>query len=86
MGVRLSPRECAVLDWPRGITPPARAGCLILTMDIRNSSLATTGIVHGENTHRCGNACGSPGSASSVWFPDLRRDESFIYMDIMVKF
>ncbi len=28
-------------------------------------------------------ACGSPGG---VWFPDLRRDESFIDMDIMVKF
>jgi hypothetical protein len=29
-------------------------------------------------------ACG--GGASSVWFPDLRRDESFIDMSIMVKF
>jgi hypothetical protein len=31
-------------------------------------------------------ACGSPGSTSSVWFPDLRRDEQFIDMAIMVKF
>jgi hypothetical protein len=29
-------------------------------------------------------ACG--GGASSVWFPDLRRDEQFIDMAIMVKF
>ncbi len=29
-------------------------------------------------------ACG--GGASSVWFPDLRRDEQFIDIDIMVKF
>jgi hypothetical protein len=29
-------------------------------------------------------ACGAQGS--SVWFPDLRRDESFIDMDILVKF
>jgi hypothetical protein len=29
-------------------------------------------------------ACG--GGASSVWFPDLRRDESFIDLSIMVKF
>jgi hypothetical protein len=29
-------------------------------------------------------ACG--GGLSSVWFPDLRRDESFIDMSIMVKF
>jgi hypothetical protein len=29
-------------------------------------------------------ACG--GGLSSIWFPDLRRDESFIDMDILVKF
>jgi hypothetical protein len=29
-------------------------------------------------------ACG--GGAGSVWFPDLRRDESFIDMSIMIKF
>jgi hypothetical protein len=31
-------------------------------------------------------ACGSPGSTSGVWFPDLRRDEQFIDMAILVKF
>jgi len=31
-------------------------------------------------------ACGTPGSTSGVWFPDLRRDESFIDLSIMVKF
>ena len=31
-------------------------------------------------------ACGTPGSTSGVFFPDLRRDESFIDMSIMVKF
>jgi hypothetical protein len=31
-------------------------------------------------------ACGSPGSTSSVWFPDLRKDESLVDIDIMVKF
>ncbi|MFZ0952709.1 MAG: hypothetical protein WAN17_10620, partial [Candidatus Sulfotelmatobacter sp.] len=31
-------------------------------------------------------ACGSAGSTSSVWFPDLRRDEQFIDMAILVKF
>jgi hypothetical protein len=29
-------------------------------------------------------ACGAQGS--TVWFPDLRRDEHFIDLDIMVKF
>jgi hypothetical protein len=31
-------------------------------------------------------ACGTPGSTSGVWFPDLRRDESFIDISILVKF
>lgn len=31
-------------------------------------------------------ACGSPGNASGVFFPDLRKDESFIDLSIMVKF
>jgi Putative beta-barrel porin-2, OmpL-like. bbp2 len=31
-------------------------------------------------------ACGTPGSTSGVFFPDLRRDESFIDMSILVKF
>ncbi len=30
--------------------------------------------------------CGSAAQNSSVWFPDLRRDESFIDMSILVKF
>jgi hypothetical protein len=31
-------------------------------------------------------ACGTPRSTSGVFFPDLRRDESFIDMSILVKF
>jgi hypothetical protein len=31
-------------------------------------------------------ACGTPGSASGVWFPDLRKDESIVDIDILVKF
>ncbi|MGB8524960.1 MAG: outer membrane beta-barrel protein [Candidatus Acidiferrales bacterium] len=31
-------------------------------------------------------ACGTPGSTSGVFFPDLRRDESFIDISILVKF
>ncbi len=31
-------------------------------------------------------ACGTPNSTSGVFFPDLRRDESFIDMSILVKF
>src|ERR1700677_3708009 len=31
-------------------------------------------------------ACGTPNSTAGVWFPDLRRDESFVDLSIMVKF
>jgi putative OmpL-like beta-barrel porin-2 len=31
-------------------------------------------------------ACGTPGSTTGVFFPDLRRDEHFIDMSILVKF
>jgi hypothetical protein len=31
--------------------------------------------------------CGGPaGSTSAVWFPDLRRDQSMVDIDILVKF
>jgi hypothetical protein len=31
-------------------------------------------------------ACGTPGNTSGVFFPDLRKDESFIDLSVMVKF
>jgi len=31
-------------------------------------------------------ACGTPNSRAGVWFPDLRKDESFIDLSILVKF
>jgi hypothetical protein len=44
-----------------------------------------TGVSSGQTTLPAAEtACG--GGISSVWFPDLRRDESFIDMSIMVKF
>jgi hypothetical protein len=44
-----------------------------------------TGVSSGQTTLPAAEqACG--GGLSSVWFPDLRRDESFIDMSIMVKF
>ncbi len=31
--------------------------------------------------------CGGPaGSTSAIWFPDLRRDESLVDIDVLVKF
>ena len=42
---------------------------------------------NGANLPAAELACGGPsGSASAIWFPDLRRDESLVDIDIMVKF
>jgi len=80
-------RHASVPYWSGsgGVTPPGRVECLTPTTDIRSSSPATT------ETRRCNyplepaqSTCGSQGS--SVWFPDLRRDEQFFDIDIMVKF
>ena len=47
----------------------------------------SSGATSGQGTLSAAEAaCGSPGSASSVWFPDLRRDETLVDFDIMVKF
>jgi hypothetical protein len=62
-----------------GITPPG----------VNNGSptdfACITGVSSGQTTLPAAEtACG--GGMSSVWFPDLRRDESFIDMSILVKF
>jgi len=42
---------------------------------------------NGANLPAAELACGGPaGSTSAIWFPDLRRDESLIDIDILVKF
>jgi hypothetical protein len=54
-------------------------------MAIPNTSPAAAAIRPGKRALAAAEAaCG--GGASSVWFPDLRKDESFIDMSIMVKF
>ena len=51
----------------------------------RNSTLAATAPPLGKRPwRRAETACG--GGLNSVWFPDLRKDESFIDLSIMVKF
>ena len=70
-----------------GVTPPGATGVPYTNNGFPqyyaclngNSSMSTT--LSAAET-----ACGSPGSTSSVWFPDLRRDESLVDIDIMVKF
>ncbi|MGB9236147.1 MAG: outer membrane beta-barrel protein [Terriglobales bacterium] len=67
-----------------GITPPGSNGVPYTNNGypqyyacMNGSSSMTTSLSAAQT------ACGGPGS---VWFPDLRRDESLIDIDIMVKF
>jgi Putative beta-barrel porin-2, OmpL-like. bbp2 len=80
-------RHASVPYWSGagGITPPGSTGVpytnngypQFFACNDGNSSMQTT--LGAAQT-----ACGAQGS--SVWFPDLRRDEQFIDLDIMVKF
>jgi hypothetical protein len=79
-------RHASVPYWTGrgGITPPGSGGVPYTNNGYPqyyaclngNSSMTT-------NLGAAQTACGGPGS---VWFPDLRRDESLIDIDIMVKF
>jgi len=80
-------RHASVPYWSGagGITPPGSGGVpytnngypQFFACNDGNSSMQET--LSGAQT-----ACGAQGS--SVWFPDLRRDEQFFDIDIMVKF
>ncbi len=82
-------RHASVPYWTGrgGITPPGSGGVpytnngypQFFACNNGNSSMQ-------ETLSLAESACGSPGSTSSVWFPDLRRDESLVDIDIMVKF
>ena len=80
-------RHASVPYWsgPGGVTPPGSGGVpytnngypQFFACNNGNSSMQ-------EALSAAQSACGSQGS--SVWFPDLRRDEQFFDIDIMVKF
>jgi hypothetical protein len=80
-------RHASVPYWTGrgGITPPGSGGVpytnngypQYFACNDGNSSMQET--LSGAQT-----ACGAQGS--TVWFPDLRKDESFIDLDILVKF
>jgi hypothetical protein len=74
-------RHANVPYWsgPGGITPPGgNNGSPQYFVCSSGASSGQTALGPAET------ACG--GGASSVWFPDLRKDESFIDLSIMVKF
>jgi hypothetical protein len=80
-------RHASVPYWSGagGVTPPGSGGVpytnngypQFFACNDGNSSMQ-------ESLSAAQSACG--GQGSSVWFPDLRRDEQFIDIDILVKF
>ncbi|MGA9528713.1 MAG: outer membrane beta-barrel protein [Terriglobales bacterium] len=70
-----------------GITPPGAGGVPYTNNGYPQFYACNNGNSSMQETLAAAEtACGSPGSTSSVWFPDLRRDESLVDIDIMVKF
>jgi len=70
-----------------GITPPGPGGVPYTNNGYpeyyacMNGNSSMTTLLSAAET-----ACGTPGSTTGVWFPDLRRDESFFTIAILVKF
>jgi hypothetical protein len=62
-----------------GITPPPFLGSAVGT----NNGFPTQYACFDGTPSATINGCGKDGG---TWFPDLRRDESFIDLDLMVKF
>jgi hypothetical protein len=82
-------RHASVPYWTGhgGITPPGPGGVPYTNNGYPQYFACTNGNSSMQLTLGAAeSACGSPGSTSSVWFPDLRRDESLVDIDIMVKF
>ena len=74
-------RHANVPYWsgPGGITPPGGNNGSPLYFVCSSGASFRPDLLTGAES-----ACG--GGPGSVWFPDLRKDESFIDMAIMVKF
>jgi Putative beta-barrel porin-2, OmpL-like. bbp2 len=80
-------RHASVPYWSGkgGVTPPGSGGVPYTNNGYPQFFACNNGNTSGAfSLSSAQAACGSQGS--SVWFPDLRRDESFIDLDILVKF
>jgi hypothetical protein len=80
-------RHASVPYWsgPGGITPPGSGGVPYTNNGSPQFFACTDGNTSGSlSLSGAQTACSAQGS--TVWFPDLRRDEQFIDMAIMVKF
>jgi len=77
-----------------GVTPPGPTGVPYTNNGFPQYYACQNGntsglpwAANGANLPAAELACGGPaGSTSAVWFPDLRKDQSLIDIDIMVKF
>jgi hypothetical protein len=89
-------RHASVPYWTGhgGITPPGPTGVPYTNNGFPEYYACMNGNTsglpwapNGANLPAAERACGGPsGSTSAIWFPDLRRDQSLIDIDIMVKF
>ena len=89
-------RHASVPYWTGrgGITPPGSGGVPYTNNGFPQFYACQNGntsglpwAANGANLPAAELACGGPaGSTSAIWFPDLRKDESLIDIDIMVKF
>ena len=82
-------RHASVPYWTGhgGITPPGPGGVPYTNNGFPQYFACLNGNSSMQETLSAAEtACGSPGSTSSVWFPDLRKDESIVDIDILVKF
>jgi len=80
-------RHASVPYWTGhgGITPPGSGGVPYTNNGYPQFFACNDGNTSGQLTlSGAQTACG--GQGSTVWFPDLRRDESLVDIDIMVKF
>ena len=89
-------RHASVPYWTGhgGITPPGPTGVPYTNNGFPQYYACMNGNTsglpwapNGGNLPAAEAACGGPsGSTSAIWFPDLRRDQSLVDIDIMVKF
>ena len=89
-------RHASVPYWTGhgGITPPGPTGVPYTNNGFPEYYACMNGNTsglpwapNGANLPAAEAACGGPtNSTSAIWFPDLRRDESLVDIDIMVKF
>jgi hypothetical protein len=84
LGVRLPPRERGLLVRSRRPDASGVGRSAVHEQWLAQFFACNDGNTSGAFTLGAAQTCA--GQGSSVWFPDLRRDEQFVDFDILVKF